>query len=268
MPHNLVDHPDFIATLRAMGLSQYEAQVYLALLGEGAAEVPTVIRKAAIPQNKAYESLVSLERKGFADAVIGDRKRYRAVEPGVAFDRYRRSVEGNLGQAEAAMREIAAATPKAPADAPSISGIQVITAEQVGPMFEEKMTRANTELLVALRAPLTKIGDAGAAREAQASGLNTKWLIERAILEDRKTGAAVREFAVAIGNARVADFVPLRFAVYDRKECIVEMRETDESRFALLVPNAGFAEDLRALFLRLWSEAEPITAKRKRKSAA
>jgi HTH-type transcriptional regulator, sugar sensing transcriptional regulator len=267
MPDGLVDHPDFIASLRAMGLSQYEAQVYLALLGEGAAEVPTVIRKASIPQNKAYESLVSLERKGFAEALIGDRKRYCAVEPGVAFDRYRRSVEGSLGQAEAAMREIAAATPKTRLGAPTIQGIRVITAEQVGPMFEEKMARANTELLVALRLPVTKIGDAQAAREAQTAGLNTKWLIERAMLDDRKTGAAVRDFAVAIGNARVADFVPLRFAVYDRKECIVEMRESDNSRFALLVPNSGFAEDLRALFLRLWSEAEPVSAKRKTRAA-
>ena len=62
---DLVNHPDFLVSLRALGLSQYEAQVYLALLGEGATEVATVIRKAEIPQNKAYEALASLQKKGF-----------------------------------------------------------------------------------------------------------------------------------------------------------------------------------------------------------
>lgn len=265
MPETLADYPDFVVSLRGMGLSQYEAQVYLALLGEGAAEVATVIRKTGIPQNKAYESLVSLERKGFAEALVGGRKRYRAAEPQMAFARHRREVEGGLAQAHAAMQAIAAAAPRAPAAEPSMQGVRIVAHAQVSRLFEEKMQQANTELLVALRAPIGVIGNIEAARHARSQGLNAKWLIERAALQDRKTGAALRQWAEAIGHARAHDFVPLRMAIYDKHECVVEMREADDSRFALQVPNAGFAEDMRALFLRLWSEAEPITPRRKSK---
>lgn len=258
---------DFLNSLRAMGLSQYEAQVYLALLGEGASDVATVIRKGGIPQNKAYEALASLERKGFCEQLLGDKKRYRAAEPTRAFERYRREIEGSLSQAELAMRAIADAAPKGPAPEPSIPGIRLIPAERVAATFEERMNQANTELLVSLRAPITKVGDVEAAKFARSAGLNAKWLIERAALDDRRTGTELREWALAIGNVRVHEFVPLRFAIYDRRECLLEMRETDGSKFALLLPNPGVAEDMRALFLRLWSEGESLTrSKRKAKS--
>jgi sugar-specific transcriptional regulator TrmB len=261
------NNADFLGALREMGLSQYEAQVYLALIGEGGSDVATVIRKAAIPQNKAYEALASLERKGFAELLLGDRKRYRAIEPKQAYARYRREVEGALGQAELAMREIAAAAPRQPMPEPSIPGIRLISSERVAPVFEEKMNQANTELLIAVRAPVTRIGDVEAAKYARSAGLKAKWLIERAAIDDRKTGAKLLEWAKAIGNARVHDFVPLRMGVYDGRDCLLELRETDGSRFALLLPNPGLAEDMRALFLRLWSEAEPVSKlKPKRKS--
>jgi len=261
------NNEDFIDALRAMGLSQYESQVYLALLGEGGSDVATVIRKAAIPQNKAYEALASLERKGFAELLLGDRKRYRAAEPKLAFERYRREVEGTLGQAEFAMREIAAAAPKGPTPEPSLPGIRLIPSERVAPTFEEKMNQANNELLIAVRAPVTRIGDVEAAKNARAAGLKAKWLIERAAVDDKRNGAQLIEWAKAIGNARVHDFVPMRMGVYDGRECLLELRETDGSRFALLLPNPGLAEDMRALFLRLWSEGEPVSKlKAKRKS--
>lgn len=253
------NNDDFLSSLREMGLSQYEAQVYLALLGEGGSDVATVIRKAGIPQNKAYEALVSLERKGFAELLLGSRKRYRAVEPDSAFARYRREVEGSLNQAELAMQAIAAAAPAGPAPEPTIPGIRLIPHERVAQTFEEKMNQANSELLISLRAPILKVGSVEAARAARAAGLNAKWLIERAAINDPKNGAELLEWAKAIGNARVHEFVPMRLGVYDGRECLIELRESDGSRFALLLPNPGLAEDMRALFLRLWSEAEPVS---------
>jgi len=259
---DLTQNPDFAAQLRSMGLSQYEAQVYLSLLGEQAADVATVIRKSGVPQNKSYEALDALVAKGFAEQVLAEKKRFRASDPAVAFARHNARVKAELAMQEQAMRAIAAASPKGPAPEPSAAGIRLIPAAQVPATFEELMNAANTELLVSLRAPLTRVGGVDAARQARAQGVKARWLVESSAFDDPKMGDALRQWADAIGNVRAHASVPMTFAVYDGAQVLMDMREQDGSRFALLVPNRALAQDLRAMFLRLYAEAEPATETR------
>lgn len=267
---DLNQNPDFVAQLKSMGLSQYEAQVYLSLLGEQAADVATIIRKSGVPQNKAYEALEALVAKGFAEQVLAEKKRFRANGPAAAFARHQARIKAELALQEQAMAAIAAAAPKGPAPEASAAGIRLIPAAQVPQVFEELMNAANTELLVSLRAPLTRVGGIEAARKARAQGVKAKWLVEATAFEDRNTGQALRQWAAAIGGVRAHEAVPMAFAVYDGAQVLLDMREQDGSRFALLIPNRAMAQDLRALFLRLYGEgvtvedAEPAKARKAR----
>lgn len=255
---DFIHDPEHLSTLHSLGLSQYEATVYLALLGEQAADAATIIRKSGVPQNKAYEALNSLERKGFAEQVLSDRKRFRAVEPATALARHRRATEQSLEQAARAMHALAKAAPTAPAAEPSLPGARLINPEQASSYFHERMLATDAEFLCSLRYPATVIGSIEDARQAREAGFKTRWLLERALLEDPEHGPQVRAWALAIGNARVADFVPLRMAIFDGRECMLELRETDGRRYALALPNPGLAEDMRALFMRLYAEATPV----------
>lgn len=63
-----------------IGLSQYEARMYFALLTLGKAKVTTLSKKAYVPQSKAYEVLESLIEKGFAEMSNDERpKTFRAL---------------------------------------------------------------------------------------------------------------------------------------------------------------------------------------------
>jgi sugar-specific transcriptional regulator TrmB len=252
-----VTNPEFIARLRSMGLSQYEAQVYLGLLGEQAADVATIIRKSGVPQNKTYEALETLVDKGFAEQVLAEKKRFRAAEPAMAFARHSARVRAELAAQEQAMAAIAAAAPRGPAREPSAAGIRLIPGVQVPVVFEELMRVANKELLVSLRAPLLRVGSVEQARNVRAQGLRAKWLVETTAFDDHRTGKALRDWAEAISQVRAHDAVPMAFAVYDGATVLLDMREEDGSRFALLMPNRALAQDLRALFLGLYAAATP-----------
>ncbi len=55
-----------IGKLRELGLTEYEAKVYLTLLEEGPLKPSEIAVKAGVPRTKVYEAVRSLERKGFA----------------------------------------------------------------------------------------------------------------------------------------------------------------------------------------------------------
>lgn len=63
-----------------LGLSQYEARMYFALLTLGEAKVTTLSKRAYVPQSKAYGVLESLIEKGFAEMNRSERpKTFRAL---------------------------------------------------------------------------------------------------------------------------------------------------------------------------------------------
>ena len=113
-----MNRDEWVQKLKKMGLSGYEAQVYLALLGETRAPASRVVRKSGVPQSKVYGALNSLVERGFAEQVLGDVKLYRGIPPLQAFDNYRRSVEESLTESQADMKELGVKAPDAPTDDP------------------------------------------------------------------------------------------------------------------------------------------------------
>lgn len=71
--------PDLINTLNRLGFSQYEAQAYIALVGQGALTGAEVGRGAGVPPSKIYETLGRLESKGAVLVNRSEPVRYSAV---------------------------------------------------------------------------------------------------------------------------------------------------------------------------------------------
>ena len=74
---------DVIGLLRgAFRLGAYEARVYHALL-EGAFDPKIIVQRAGIPHPRIYDTMRSLEEKGFARRIGSS---YQAVKPKIAFE--------------------------------------------------------------------------------------------------------------------------------------------------------------------------------------
>ena len=70
--------------LRELGLTDYETRAYLALLERGVLTASQVSENAGVPYSKVYETLTSLERKGWIETGQGRPGRYYPKSPSEA----------------------------------------------------------------------------------------------------------------------------------------------------------------------------------------
>ena len=72
--------------LKQIGLNEYESRVYIALLEHGSMKGGQVCKKSNVPHGKTYESLVSLEEKGFISITPLKPKIFTALNPKIAIE--------------------------------------------------------------------------------------------------------------------------------------------------------------------------------------
>lgn len=75
-----------ISELKQVGLNEYEAKVYITLLEEGSLKGGQISKISKVPHGKTYESLVSLESKGFISITPVKPKIFTALNPDIAID--------------------------------------------------------------------------------------------------------------------------------------------------------------------------------------
>jgi len=68
-------------------LSGYEEKIYLCLVKYGPLSASQIHQKAGIPQNRVYDSIVSLENKGFVEVQPTEPKLFKAIEPKIIFQK-------------------------------------------------------------------------------------------------------------------------------------------------------------------------------------
>ncbi len=77
-----------MASLRDLGLSEYEARAYRALLNTGPTTAKDLSRASEVPMGRIYDVLNSLETQNIVRSQTASRpKKYVAVEPNTALDR-------------------------------------------------------------------------------------------------------------------------------------------------------------------------------------
>src|SRR6056297_3130307 len=78
----------YMASLRDLGLSEYEARAYRALLDAGPTTAKELSRASEVPMGRIYDVLSSLETHNLARSQSASRpKKYVAVEPETALNR-------------------------------------------------------------------------------------------------------------------------------------------------------------------------------------
>lgn len=254
-----MNRDEWIQKLKKMGLSGYEAQVYLALLGETRAPASRVVRKSGVPQSKVYGALTSLVERGFAEQVLGDVKLYRGIPPEQAFENYQRSVQESLAQSRSDMKELAVKAPDSPTDDPGSLGIRLVRSGQIVGVVNDAFDTVEKELLIAVKAPMVMGPTTEIDQQMLKRGVQLRYVIDASILDDAVYGPQVLQNAEELeGRVRFVEAVPLRFMVIDGKNAMIELAEEDNSTMGLVVPNKGLAENMRMLFDGLWARAKTV----------
>jgi sugar-specific transcriptional regulator TrmB len=98
-----------MASLRDLGLSEYEARAYRALLNTGPTTAKELSRASEVPMGRIYDVLNSIEQYNLVRSQTASRpKKYVAVEPGTALDRLLEDKKRELDEKAEQYEEIVA----------------------------------------------------------------------------------------------------------------------------------------------------------------
>lgn len=265
-----------MATLRDLGLSEYEARVYRALLDTGPTTAKELSRASEVPMGRIYDVLASIETHSLVRSQSASRpKKYVAVEPETALERLleerQRELEAKANQYEEIVEDLITDL-----DAAEPSEETFWTAA-VGPLetadlLVERLAAAE-ESVVMVAARLSRQFDVDAVGDRVAEGLNRA--IERGVdVSLLMRPELVSELPETVGEryvealapserfaTRTSDSVERTFTVIDGAETCIEVPHPldDTKSFAMIdFKDREFAAEILREFEPRWERAEPL----------
>jgi sugar-specific transcriptional regulator TrmB len=94
-----------VEKLQRVGLAEYEAKAYLALLKTHLSTATKVSEKSGVPRTKIYSVLESLERKGWVRIYSGVPLLFKAVEPLTVFEKAKEDYAEFLESVQTTLKE-------------------------------------------------------------------------------------------------------------------------------------------------------------------
>ena len=262
--------------LRDLGLSEYEASAYRALLRTGPATAKELSEASGVPMGRIYDVLGSIEAQHLVRSQAASRpKKYVAVEPDTALDRLledrKRELAEKADQYENVVAELQhdLEHPAEPADG-------FWTAE-LGPedtidLLLERLDAADEHILMISGAISSSfdLGDVGGQViehlvEALERGV-TVWMLIDEELERGLPPDVTERYATAIVeyegfDVRVNETIDGNITIIDRAEVCLELSNPvspDESFAMIDLQDSSFASEVRSAFEDTWTEAERI----------
>ena len=89
-----------------LGLKEYEARVYIALVGLGEANVRRIHEISGIPRPRVYDVLNALDQKGFIEIRQGSPLLYRAIPPGVVVSYLKKDLDTAAAESVTALEAL------------------------------------------------------------------------------------------------------------------------------------------------------------------
>jgi sugar-specific transcriptional regulator TrmB len=97
-----------ISKLTRLGLTEYEAKAYTALLKENPATAYEIAKISGIPTSKIYEVFNKLETREMVQSIYGEsrRKLFMPISPDEFVDNYRSTVDENLNAVKSELSDV------------------------------------------------------------------------------------------------------------------------------------------------------------------
>jgi len=266
-----------MANLRDLGLSEYEARAYRALLDDSPSTAKELSRSSDVPMGRVYDVLKDLERRGLARSQAASRpKKYVAVEPEAALDRLldakREELEEQEAQYESAVDQL---EDYLEAGVPAEEGFwtAVVGPEESANLLIERLDTADDRVIVVAGGPTPQfdVGQYGdevtaALQRALERGAEVSVLLGPDLIRTLPETVLERYESVLADHpafeVRTTDRVSGSFHLIDNVEACIEVPNplTPREPFAMLdLKDREFTADVRETFDPRWEEAEPLT---------
>ncbi len=266
-----------MASLRDLGLSEYEARAYRALLNTGPTTAKELSRASDVPMGRIYDVLNSIEQYNLVRSQTASRpKKYVAVEPATALDRLledkKRELEEKADQYEEIVDDLSEEL-----DAAGPVEEQFWTAA-VGPdetmdLLLERLTAADDEIIMVAADPspqvdIRTVGEDALAHleDALERGVSVDVLMSRDLV-DALPSTVGRRYRQALQSradfdVRTSDDVTGTFNIIDNVEVCIQVPNPLSSgeAFGMIdLKDPEFAADVHDEFLPRWEDATPLS---------
>lgn len=262
-----------MASLRDLGLSEYESRAYRSLLETGPTTAKELSRTSDVPMGRIYDVLNSLETQNLVRSQTASRpKKYVAVEPETALDRLLEDKEAELEEQLTQFENIAGeleAQLEASEPVDEQFWTAALGAEETIDLLVERIAAADERLIFVAATPTSRF-DADAVGERIADELENA--LERGVpISLLEHPQVVETLPEAIGqryreqlqdyehfDVRVTDDIGSTFAIVDHVEICIEVPHplNREEAFALInLKDAEFAGTVEGSFEEHWERA-------------
>jgi len=264
-----------MASLRDLGLSEYESQTYRTLLDHGPTTAKELSNASGVPMGRIYDVLNGLESSGLVRSQAASRpKKYVAVEPDTALDRLVAARKRELDQ-QAERYEAVAADLVGDLDAAAVDEqfwTAAVGPEETVDLLLERLSAADGRIrhvagLPSVQVDLGVVGKRAleAFEAALDRGVTVSVLIDPALLDtvsDDLNEAYANRLQGRDGyEARASTAIDGTFTLVDDVEVCIEVPNPLDpgETFAMIdFKDAAFADDARNVFDRQWAESTPL----------
>jgi len=237
-------------TLRDIGLTSYETRAYLALIESGVMTASQVSERSDVPYSKIYETLNSLQRKGWIEAKKGRPARYYPKAPSEAFQATRLRLEENIGLwNQAVMEELQPLYERR--EFREKPDVWILRGESsVIAKLQEMVDGAKKELMVAAPGFARGFVEAGVLMlsRLQSSGIDVRIMV---------TGDWNAEELGIVGEVRVREGMFGGGVIVDGREALLLLGE-EKPTLVIWSNHIGLVKFAKDYFQQLWNTAENL----------
>ena len=261
-----------VGLLVELGLTLNEARAYAALLRLGTATATEVARNAGVPRQKVYDTLRTLEERGFLRSDAVGVTAHTPVPPEEALGawlrqrEHERLVEAERDETLAERLHQVLPRPRR-AIPPRLDEMEAIAGRARTSEALERLVGATERTLTMMQQPPFLQARArwnGAEAAAAARGVAVRVLYSRDAADDERRW---RPLVEAGGEARVAETVPMKLLVRDGVEAMISLRDPVTGAQGLtsaIIRHPDLVRPLQLLFEREWRRSRRLTLARPR----
>lgn len=256
---NRVD-TQLVGTLSDLGLTNYEARVYLALTRRGSSTAAESARVAGIPRQRIYDVLASLVTRGLASSRPGQVTKYVATPPAEAVERLVSDHRQRLEQLERESRVLAESlTPAFESGQEHTDPLEYIEVlrdrRAINERFAELQSNVKKEILVFTKPPYATPPQENVEGLEVIETHEARSLYEFSVFDEPAVMRGVKRFVDAGEQARFVPELPLKLVIIDELIVMFGMEDPVAGSAELtivVVEHQSLAKVLKTAFDAIW----------------